>query len=421
MSAMLPRQNFRPFAIAAMAGVFTLAARADDFSAYFHDNQHTGRSTSNLDPASLVKTWSVTGYDNPIIVGDTVYAAHRNGESLASISLSTGAINWSSNIAGGLLAVGGGYLVATGDDVVGSNAVPFMQVYNAATGAPLYSMNVGIRAFSAVVIETDTTTSLPVAYLANGTGNIAAVRLGPSSGTLLWSASGISNAPGIPAILGDYLILTGGRKYAINRTTGAVTQFGTPDATTGGTYNPVVDAAHNRLYFNNAGTLRAYGVSGNTFTDLWQATGTANGIGTAGESIALDANGFLYSNSNSTLAKIDPATGNVVASVAGNFSTFATPIVTSNSIYAFGPNANGFNQSVLAYDLNTLSFIAKYPADFASATAYNGKSAISDNYLIFDDSAGAGKLTAFQGTSVPEPAASALLLLGGTALLRRRA
>src|SRR5579864_4277422 len=70
---------WRRFIIAVMA-IVPLEARADDWEAYQHDAQHTGRSSATIDPGSLQFAWQApTGFSVPLVVGDTVYSL-QNGQ-----------------------------------------------------------------------------------------------------------------------------------------------------------------------------------------------------------------------------------------------------------------------------------------------------------------------------------------------------
>src|SRR5947209_5329483 len=75
-------------------------ARADLWTTYQHDAQHTGLSGADFDPTQLTKVWSAPfGYSLPLVVNDTVYSmANQQGTTattgVSSFRLSDGTVNW---------------------------------------------------------------------------------------------------------------------------------------------------------------------------------------------------------------------------------------------------------------------------------------------------------------------------------------
>jgi len=404
-----------PLALAAL--LLAASARADDYETYAHDPQRTGLSASYLDPTSLTQTWTGTGYVKPIIVGNTVYAS--NNSQVASFNLANGQVNWSTTAAAGPIGYAGSLLVGSNYTVINSTVHPYLEILSAATGAPLYSVNVPEGPNGQITIATDTTTSQPVAYVGDGRGDFTAVRLGPSSGTVLWTATGLLAGSGLSSVLGDYVLFANYQEYyAINRTSGAVNRFYSGGGVGGENYTPVVDATRNEFYINSRNTLTAYTVSGTTISQLWQITGAGIGNG----AVALDPNGFLYSTDTGHLVKLDPATGHTLAMVTGTFANNSVPIVTANGIWNFGPGRGNADQAVFIYSLADLSLITKYTElPNVSATTYNGISAVDETHFAFDEGPSSNNFIVSTGTILlPEPASLALLLFGSLPLLRPR-
>src|SRR5690348_12769706 len=113
-------------------------ALGDDFPAYQHDPQRTGLSTSPLDATTLTTTWTSPGFQEPLIVGNSVFGI--SSTQLASFNIATGQINWSTalsarSLPGSPIAYGGGMLVQSFDGGNNSIVTPFLQVYDASSGA----------------------------------------------------------------------------------------------------------------------------------------------------------------------------------------------------------------------------------------------------------------------------------------------
>src|SRR5437762_3293728 len=71
-------------------------AAADDWPAYQHDNEHTGRSSASINPLSLAPAWQAAdGYSVPLVVGSSVYSMNtRSGVHFTQFDLATGAHRW---------------------------------------------------------------------------------------------------------------------------------------------------------------------------------------------------------------------------------------------------------------------------------------------------------------------------------------
>src|SRR6476646_2912579 len=113
---------------------------APSWGHYQHDTAHTGRTNAPVDPSSLALAWSTQDVA-PLIVGDTLYARHLDGEStvVTAFSLNDGQVKWSyfgEDIYFGYMQVAGDVVVLDGFD----NGVLFdtLSVLNRKTGQFLY-------------------------------------------------------------------------------------------------------------------------------------------------------------------------------------------------------------------------------------------------------------------------------------------
>jgi hypothetical protein len=388
--------------IAACVVAASTAARADDWPSYQHDAQHTGLSTSKLDPTTLKYTWSSpNAFIDPLIVGNTVYAIdtafNRSPGTVESFNLADGHSNWTFQATyddTSHLAYGGGMLAYTASQLNFNTHQVDTSVYvlNAATGAPLYSVPIPEGTGCQIIIGTDTTTSQPVAYLADGRGQLTAVRLGPTSGTKLWTASGLlaGRAPG--SVAGNMILLTEVEHYyAIDRTTGSVKQFYNGPLLGGGMQVPVVDTARKQFYVSaeyrigskDAETLTAYSYAGTTITQLWQKQGTGIATpGTSGGGVALGPDGQVISADTSTLTERDPATGNILHSASGSFAAGNTPVVSNGYVFEFGKDQilDDHVEIYRAGDLSPVTTIHGSPASHAAA--YSGSGALDDTHFL---------------------------------------
>ena len=391
-----------------MAG--TSPARADDWSAVMHDPQNTNASTSTLDPTSLVKKWSSpSGYRNPLIVGNSIYAIdatntfNQNTATISAFDISTGAVKWSTPVTGiwsPALAYGGGYLVYTGNNQI--------FVLDAATGAFKYSAPVLADIGDVVTVAQDTTTSQPVAYVSDGRGTLTAERLGTAGATRVWAVTGIAAGDAAPSVAGNLLLTADvDYRYAIDRTTGVVTPFKSGPSSGGSGQTIAVDLTHNRFYYGRLGTLTAYGISNNAVTQLWEVQAHVSG----GVSVAPD--GTIYGADNGTLARMDPSDGHIITSVGGAFSNANVPILSNGYVWEFGPGLISIETNI--YRIDDLSLVKTIPGVFGyPGTIISGKSAVDDTHFIFDygNSSSNPGFIVFEGTAViPEPQLFGLVTL----------
>jgi hypothetical protein len=409
----------------ALAGSAVAPARADDWPTYQHDPAHTGHSTASPDPASLALRWRAPiGYSTPLIVGQNVIATH-NGQgtntptTVTSFQLNTGTVNWSYSDTytfPSQAAVGNG-LVAITDGGPGTNPYSLV-VLDAQTGTFKYKVNIGFTAQMPLLVpETNGTTT---AYVANG-GNLKAVSLGATSGSVLWSATGNYGGFSIPTLVGSNTLVLAGpaQYYAVNRATGVQNHFQNGPLSGGGGDTVAYDAGRSAFYVLDAydsttPTLTAYSYGGayNAVTRLWGITGT--GIADGGQ-VAIGPNGRLYAVDSTTLVEIDPATGTRLRTKTGQtFATAVAPLIAGNTLWAYDNNNHTF-----AYDLTTLSLVRTLTGSRGSLnSAFDGPGAVDDSHYLIDygniyNSPG------FDVYAVPEPA-SLLAVAAVVPLLSRR-
>ena len=332
-------------------------------------------------------------FTGPIIVGNSVIAIKNENLATAptvidSFNIANGAVNWStpvnySDTSG--LGYGGGYVAFGTSVTVNSQVVGSLNVLNASSGAKLYSVPLPTDAIS-VTIATDTTTTLPVAYVTGNVGAITAVRLGPTSGTTLWSTTVLAGGT-VSSIAGNMLLTANpDQYYAIDRTTGAINHFFKGMSSGGGGLKPVVDTAHGRFYIYGSlflgqkteSDLIAYSYHGSTITQIWKDTQSENG---ASATPAIDSAGNVYLATRTSLMKINGATGAVLKSVPGNFYVHNSPIITPQYIWEFGAGASV--TSAYVYNLSDLSLAAQFPLG-SNANYLEQGAAMDPTHLIVD-------------------------------------
>jgi hypothetical protein len=200
-------------------------------------------------------------------------------------------------------------------------------------------------------------------------------------------------------------------------TTGARNLFHSGSISGGGGTTIAADTTLNQFYvlesFSSTSfdTLTAYSYTNNSaITQLWQESGTRDGIRN-GASVAIGADGKIYSVSNTILAERDPLTGAILRSISGlSIANQVTPALSDNHIWLFGQN------NTLIYDLDTLNLVRTLPGSRGSLnTAFDGPGAISGNYFLLDygNIYGSPGFDVYVGAvSVPEPSSLALLSAG---------
>lgn len=218
------------------------AVRAEHWESYQHDVQHTGRSSASFDPADLVLSWTAPrGYATPLIVGDNVISMKNQqgvGSSTTEVSsfrLADGTVNWTYQ----------GKFVFPSQPAYADGLVVFAAEEQASRDDNLFVLNAGTGELKYTVPLDDAFVEMPTVYRNPGTGDlvayaasgsrIAAIKLGPSSGTTLWSGTGDFGGQSIPTIVGDSVVLAGpGQYYAFDQTTGARNHFHSGDIHGGG-------------------------------------------------------------------------------------------------------------------------------------------------------------------------------------------
>lgn len=415
--------------IAAGSALIALSSgesRADDWEAYQHDVQHTGRSSANIDPGSLQLAWQApAGYSVPLVVGDIVYSL-QNGQGtgtpsqIASFRLGDGAMNW---LTSGLydfptqLSYANGLLVYSAHDP--ATFKTNLYVLDATTGHTDYTLPLGGNLIT--VAPATAPGGHPVAYLSELTG-MAAVQLGQTSGQLLWSQVAQSGAgtASAPSLIGQSVLLAGpDQYYAFDRTTGAVNHFHVGLIQGGGGDTPVVDSARSQFYILDAfngptTTLTAYHYTDNShITQIWQRTGA--GIGN-GNQVALGSDGKIYTAGGDTLLELDPVDGHTIRSLAGqNFAAGTAPLISNGYLWDYSES------QTVVYNLTTFTPQYHFPGSRGSLnTAYVGIGALENTHFLQDF----GNIYGNPGFTVyaaaPEPSVTSVFLAIGAVIAFRR-
>ncbi|HEY7118638.1 MAG TPA: PQQ-binding-like beta-propeller repeat protein [Tepidisphaeraceae bacterium] len=403
------------------------AARGDEWTMYQHDVAHTGRSTASFDPRTITRSWSApAGYATPLIVGGDVIAMRNqqgvgsDSTSIRSFRLSDGAVNWTYTgkyIFPSQPSYADGLVVYQAEEQ-GTNAQKLF-VLDAATGALKYTVASLSNIANAPTLYHNPSTGKLTAYVSNG-GNVQAIQLDATSGTVLWTKSGSIGGASIPTVAGSSVVLAGpGQYYSFDINTGASNHFQSGNISGGGGTTVAYDPSRSQFYvmedYNGATTaLTAYHYTSNsTITQVWQKTGA--GVD-SGASVALGADGKIYSVDNSTLVERDPDTGNILRSLGGQtFANAVTPALTDGYLWAFGQN------DTYVYDLASFTKVKTLPGSRGSLnSSYDAPGSFDDGHFLLDY----GTIYNSPGFDVyvaaPEPGMGMLVLAGIVPLLRRR-
>jgi hypothetical protein len=413
-----------------LAAIVSLVAAqhlaADDWPYYQHDAAHTGDSSALVDPTLLSLAWQApTGYATPLIVGDTVYATKNGGgtnnpTSISSFALTDGSVNWTYTgnfVFPSQAAVGGGFVVFGGE--ASPSGPSSLYVLDAGTGSLRYTVPIFDQATAVMpTIVQDPISGAVTVYDANGS-NVAAISLGPTSGSVLWTQSGSFGGSSMPTVVQNSIVLAGpGQYYAFDRSTGTPNHFQAGNVSGGGGSTVAYDAVRSQFYvledYNGSGpTLSAYHYNSNSsITLVWQRTGA--GIGNGG-SVAIGPNGEVYSADNSEIVELNPTTGAIVRFVTGSFASGVTPAITNGVLWAFSDG------QTLAYDLLTLHLLRGFNGSRGSLnTAYDAPYAFSDGHFLLDYGNIVGR-PGFDVYAVPEPALWQLAGLGAVIFAVSRA
>jgi hypothetical protein len=376
-----------------------VAVQAADWPYYQHDAEHTGRSTAVIDAPKLMHSWTAPdGYAMPQIVGDTVYSTKSQGgysgtgwaTYVSAFDLVTGAMKWTysgSFIFPSQAAVGGDLVVFHNGGLFESDAGE-LYVLDAPTGALRYKV--------AGVIDRSSGSGPPLmmpllvpnpadgtimAYCANG-ATIWGVRLGPSSGSIVWTQGGQFGGVSMPTLVGNSIVVAGpGQFYAFDRATGTPNHFYQGTVHGGGGTTVAYDSVRQHIYVleqaNPPGQLSEQALTVFQYTSnaqidfLWQRIGEGIGRG----SVAIGPSGNVYVAGGSHLLELHPDTGATLRSVTGSFYTQLTPAITAGLIWA---NSAG---RTTAYDLETMQPVRTLP-EANSGSWYFSPGAFADGYFL---------------------------------------
>jgi outer membrane protein assembly factor BamB len=419
----LCRQQFthRLFCLAIiLQGLAVSAWAQESWPGYQRDPQHTGLYPDGLDPASLTLKWEspVTdwGYAQPLIVGQSVYAAdyHQSGSTspaITSFDLADGRVNWTDPGVPFIGGAAGGLAYADGKIVYtdGYANAPQLRVLDAGSGKLLYSVKNVFGTFGgpAPTLAHDPSGHL-IAYVGSN-GGAQAVRLDANSGTVLWSEPGQFGGLSTPTVIESSVVLAGPGEYAsFDRNTGNSNYFFTSPLSGGGGSTAVYDSQRKQFYVPGVGALSAYSYADNThITHLWDNPFAGFYVN---EFANLGPDGKVYAATYSMLKEIDPLTGATTRSIAGNFWPNAPMLIAGDYLYLGGAE-------VQAYDLRSFTLAASF--DDPTRPGLYTPAAVDDSHLLIDFQDGVGTDRRFMVYSTPEPSTAAVLLLAIPLLARR--
>ena len=226
---------------------------------------------------------------------------------------------------------------------------------------------------------------------------LRAVRLGPTSGTVLWTQSLIiGGQDALPTMVGDSIVLEG---CAYDVVTGERNQFYSPGPSS---ITVTYDSVRRNIYISRPdsprSSLLAYRYTDNARIDfLWEYIG----LGVGWDSVAIGPDGKIYSNADSLLLEFDPDTGAILRSVSGMFATYSVPSLTAGMIWT------NSEDNTTPYDLQTFHPARTLPGgNFANG--YGACGAFTDGYFVMDH----GVLVGNRGSMcTPSPLHSPLIFL----------
>ena len=378
-----------------------LAAKAADWPYYQYDPQHTGRSPAVVDAEKLMPAWTApAGYATPQIIGDTIYSTKSQGgfsgtrddgtqwaTSISAFDLKTGAIKWTrsgNNIFPSSAAVGGGLVVFYGGMTCSGCSTPTpdakqLVVLDSVTGALRYKVALPVEpnnpeeTHAMPVLVPNPSDGTVMAYCA-GSHTLWSVRLGPTSGSVLWKQPVFG--PYSMATLAEDAVFVGGvnQLFAFDRLSGTPIVINSTHG--GGAKTPVYDAARRHIYAPGIRGLSAFRYVNNTQIEfLWHRPGGGgDGIGIG--SIAIGPDGKVYvPSSGFHYFELDPDTGATLRSIPSNGGGSFAPSITKGLLWA--SNTDG----VRAYDLETLQLLRTLPGQ-NSSDRFPGAGAFTDGYFL---------------------------------------
>ena len=385
-----------------------LTAGAADWPYYQYDPEHTGRSPAVVDAAKLMPSWTAPdGYATPQIVGDTIYSTKSQGgfsgtrqdgtqwaTYISAFDLQTGAIKWTHSgnyVFCSHAAVGGGLVAFYGGVKSPGSAPPTpgaqqLLVLDAATGTLRYKVSLPAEPNDSIgeiymmpLLVPNPSDGTVMAYC-NGLSTLWSVRLGPTSGSVVWKQQvGASEfgAQSMPTLVEDALVIGGtNRVFAFDRISGTPI-FADEDRRGGGAKTAAYDAARRHIYTPGIRGLSAFRYVNNAQIEfLWHRDGGGeNGIGNSSIAIAPNGNVFVP-GSGFHFYELDPDTGATLRSVPGSFAGSIAPSITTGLLWM--PNTDGYTR---AYDLDTLELVRTLPGHNNSGR-YPGAGAFVDGYFL---------------------------------------
>lgn len=378
-----------------------LTANGADWPYYQYDPQHTGRSPAAVDAEKLMPSWTAPdGYATPQIIADTIYSTKSQGgfsgtrddgtqwaTSVSAFDLKTGAVKWTrsgNNIFPSSAAVGGGLVVFYGGMTCSGCSTPTpdakqLVVLDAATGALRYKVALPVEpnnpeeTQAMPVLVPNPSDGTVMAYCA-GSHTLWSVRLGPSSGSVLWKQPVFG--PYSMATLAEDAVVVGGvnQLFAFDRISGTPIVINSTHG--GGAKTPVYDAARRHIYAPGIRGLSAFRYVNNAQIEfLWHRPGGGeDGIGIG--SIAIGPNGKVYvPSSGFHYFELDPDTGATLRSIPGKVGGSFAPSITKDLLCA--SNTDG----VRVYDLETLQLVRTLPG-YNSSDRFPGAGAFTDGYFL---------------------------------------
>jgi outer membrane protein assembly factor BamB len=304
---------------------------APSWGHYQHDTAHTGRTNALVDPPSLALAWSTQDVA-PLVVGDTVYARHLDGEStvVTAFSLNDGQVKWSyfgEGIYFGYMQVAGDAVVLDGFD----NDLLFdtLSVLNRKTGQFLYKVVLPFKfALTDFTLDHDPQSGGITAYC-ESFDTLVAVHLRKAGGYYLWTEAGDFGDCSIPTVIEN-----------------SVVAFGDGNSNSGApaVYNSRRKDFYVKLDYQVQGETRVMAFhynSQNSIEPLWTRITPFSQFGGA---VAIGPEGNLYAVGSNEFAIIDPNDGSTIRSVPFLFVNGCTPALTRGVVWIYS------NTQTYAYD-----------------------------------------------------------------------
>ena len=226
-----------------------------------------------------------------------------------------------------------------------------LYVLDAATGLLRYTVTLpeGYLAVMPTIFQ-DPITAATTAFVTDGS-LVSAVSLGPVSGSVLWTQSGLFGGQSMPTVVGNSIILASPfQYYAFDRTTGAPNHFYATGGSGGGGTTVAYDAARGQFYVNEVysdatPTLSAYHYIDNDHDFALCGNGTG-AVLVRDSQVAIGPDGKVYSAGNIVIWESrSDHTGSTLRTIPGHFANGSDALLSNGVMWTFSDQAQRRNRA----------------------------------------------------------------------------